>query len=311
LIALRKLLPKRSNEAKENDLYIGLSLNRGLLVYDQGTLPESKEISLVSIDIENNTYECIGNVYHFLNVAKVDYDICRRNNLVFIRHTYSDDTEMLVFHIDDTFSIKNCQKVPISSDPFLFKPINQGFIFSSIWENSSKLLSLYNFMILNSDNSFTDIENTGVEITSPVLDIPLTYMIGSRCVSSIRNSIHGEWHDSKAFVLYNKIYSKEEDSCVYPLIESSPAILVFELETKIWSKILLNLPLNRAGYLSHVDDNGIFNIVVYTKINDFMECSATSIRIPLKKPEKLLHLCWFQLRTCALSDKFAYLKSLI
>jgi hypothetical protein len=130
-------------------------------------------------------------------------------------------------------------------------------------------------------------------------------------MDSIRSSVQGEWHGSKAFVFYNKTYFElSGESC--RRIESSPAIAVFELETRTWSKIRLELPLNRSYYLYHIDHSDILNIVFYTKINyDSIECSAASIRIPLKKPEKLLHLCWFQLRACALSDNFAYLNSLI
>jgi hypothetical protein len=169
LIALRKLLPKHSNEAKNNDLYIGLSLNRGLLVYDLGKLPKSKGISIVSIDIENNTYEYIGNVYYFLNVATVDYDICRRNNLIFIRAPCGQEHEMLIFHLDDSFSIQKCQKQIIPPGSFLFKPINQGLIFSRIYPTGPELLNLYNFAILNSDNLFTEIRRTGLRISSPPL----------------------------------------------------------------------------------------------------------------------------------------------
>jgi hypothetical protein len=308
---LRKFIPKRPSEAIRNTLYIELSSNRGLLVYDCEIVPLSKGISLVSIDIKNNTYECIRNVYIFRNVNDVDYEICRRDNLVFIRYPSGRDSRMLIFHIDDSFSIKSCQEVVIPLKIFLLNSINGKLIFSRINKKDPGELTLTNFTILNFDNSFTEIETTGLKITSSELDISSTRRFVSYPFNGVKNSIHGEWHDSKAFVLYNKIYYKYRDFNLYPVVKSSPKILVFELESRTWSEILLNLPLNRSGYLLHIDHSGILNIVVYTKINNFMEFSATSIRIPLEKPEKLLHLCWFLLRTCALSDKFDYLKSLI
>lgn len=93
---------------------------------------------------------------------------------------------------------------------------------------------------------------------------------------------------------------------MYPL-RADPIILVFEFETKIWSEIRLNLPSNRIYYQFHVDEDCVLGVVTYAKVDeeigDPLKLRTTSIRILLKKPDKLVNLCWFQARDCGLSNK--------
>lgn len=100
----------------------------------------------------------------------------------------------------------------------------------------------------------------------------------------------------------------------YPL-ESSPSILTFEFETKSWSEILLPLPSNRIYYQFKVDDDFTLNVITYSKDEGPLETNfklrAASIRVPLKKPDKLCNLCWFVLRYYKLADKFHNLNNLI
>lgn len=93
------------------------------------------------------------------------------------------------------------------------------------------------------------------------------------------------------------------------------SILLFEFETRMWSKIYMELPPNRVYYHLDIDENAILNVITYAKVDENIEetlqLRTASIRIPLEKPDKLLNLCWFRTRDCGLLDKFTYLKSLI
>lgn len=90
---------------------------------------------------------------------------------------------------------------------------------------------------------------------------------------------------------------------------------MFEFETKMWSQITMNLPLNRAYYQFHLDDDAIMNIVAYARIDNTLDLPlqmrCTSFKIPLKNPEKLIHLCWFQIRDCGFASKNNFLKNWI
>lgn len=101
---------------------------------------------------------------------------------------------------------------------------------------------------------------------------------------------------------------------MHPL-EATPFILMFEFETKMWSEIRLNLPSNRMYYQFCVDNDYCLNVVTYAKIDENFEphlkLRTASIRIPFKRPEKLMNLCWFRARDCGLSNKFTNLKNLI
>jgi hypothetical protein len=92
-------------------------------------------------------------------------------------------------------------------------------------------------------------------------------------------------------------------------------ILLFEFETRTWSKIDLELPRNGVYYHLDMDENAILNVVTYAKVDEnteeTLELRTASIRIPLKKPDKLLNLCWLRTRDCGLLGKFTYLESLI
>lgn len=96
-------------------------------------------------------------------------------------------------------------------------------------------------------------------------------------------------------------------------INAVPFILMFEYETKTWSKIHLNLPPNRIYYQFHIDENAILNVTTYSKVDEnseeTLELRVASIRVPFKKPDSLINLCWFQVRDSGFSNK--HLKNLI
>jgi hypothetical protein len=75
---------------------------------------------------------------------------------------------------------------------------------------------------------------------------------------------------------------------------------VFELKTRRWSELCLNLPQLNQGFVKfNVDYNGILHILHHAEVFDDKELShtnVTSIRIPLKKPDKLIKLALFKAR---------------
>lgn len=82
---------------------------------------------------------------------------------------------------------------------------------------------------------------------------------------------------------------------------SIPTLLVFELETKRWSKIDLNWPSSeRTYYQLYIDEEATLNVVSYAKLNENLnetiELQSALIRIPFKKPDKLSILSVFQVR---------------
>jgi hypothetical protein len=92
-----------------------------------------------------------------------------------------------------------------------------------------------------------------------------------------------------------------------------PFFLMFELVTKVWSEIHVNFPPNGIYHQIHIDADAILSVVTYYKIDEasdeYSELRAALARVALKKPDKLLNLCWFRFRECGFSNKFTHLIS--
>lgn len=83
---------------------------------------------------------------------------------------------------------------------------------------------------------------------------------------------------------------------------------MFDFDTKLWTEISLNLPVNRIYYQFHMDENAMLSVITYSKIDErsdeVTELRTSLIRIPLKKADKLMTLCWFKVRECDFSAGF-------
>jgi hypothetical protein len=159
-------MPKDVNNVNKVWVCIYLSTNRGFLVYE--TPSGSKHASIILIDLDNQIYELVGSPRNFL-FYRIDcyYDAptsCGSTILIKVgaqTHPRSQ-YHLNVFELNSSFSAVDSHRiivVPYNSD--LFHSIDGRLIFNTFYSRFDGLL-LKDFTIIEKDNSFIEIEDTGV-----------------------------------------------------------------------------------------------------------------------------------------------------
>lgn len=167
-VCFRKLLPKNPNEVKKVWVCVYLSPNRGFLVYETST--QSKHVSIISIDLNNEVYEFVGCSQEFLlKEIECYYEIsCLDGFLVLIKGFSSSrpsTPQLHVFKFDYSFSkINSHRTVVVPRFSGLFHSINGKLICFKRVSNRRDGAAVGNFTFIENDNSFVEIENTNVHL---------------------------------------------------------------------------------------------------------------------------------------------------
>jgi hypothetical protein len=95
-------------------------------------------------------------------------------------------------------------------------------------------------------------------------------------------------------------------------VSAAQSLALFDLETRRWSSICMRLPLDRIYYQLHVsEDAEAITIVTYDRVGDTpgnnLDLRLAAIRVSLRRPEKLAHICLFQMREQGVSANFKHL----
>lgn len=164
---IRTLVPKKPNELSNILTCVYLSQNRGFLVY--GTLCRSTQASIISTDIENGTYELIGNTHTFPNNLLICCDFIRKDFVIVIKGEWN---HLDIFTIDpSSFNIKSHQKISgLDYGSCLFGLIDGKLVFTNVLGCCGFSRILGNFMVFENEGSFTEIENTSVKVDIPRID---------------------------------------------------------------------------------------------------------------------------------------------
>lgn len=165
-------MPKVSIDLFKITGYFCLSPNQGCLMYQ--TQAQSKtttgQISLISIDIDNEVYELVGNCYNTSNLSpnscgsEYNYNFCHMKKVLFIYEIFSGT--LYIFHINfPSLDFKSYRKMNNmnSNRRFLFNLIDEKLIFAKAFEGSFRTPTSIRFQTIKDDNSFADIEDSHVE----------------------------------------------------------------------------------------------------------------------------------------------------
>jgi hypothetical protein len=169
LIFFRKIVPKKLDFELSIWTYIGLSINRGFIFY--GTFG-SRYVSLISINLEDETYELIGIPYELPSVYLVlfywinyipNYGVLLKCNY------YNEETrewppevKLHIFKFDSSLStIEFHRSLSIPFTGNYFHVIDGKIVFSNTNRACFNEKAIFeNFMQVNDDYSLTEFENT-------------------------------------------------------------------------------------------------------------------------------------------------------
>lgn len=175
----RKLLPKEASEMLETLLYIYLSPSRGFLVYRTAYFERA---SIVSIGIDDGNYDFVGKPYDIVPSLYVFcYNFCFLSHTVFLSN--GGKNGLFIFSLDpSTLNIKSFKQVDIPKKSFLYTKIDGNLIFANFGDDGyfdgRLTFNLNNFQTVRNNNSFVELENTGVEIMSDEVGILSARRVG-------------------------------------------------------------------------------------------------------------------------------------
>jgi hypothetical protein len=163
----RKLLPKDSIDVDKIKGYIYLSPKRGFLMYSTSSYCD--RVSIISIDLDNETYDFIGNFCDIpgpgwaVGHAYYTYNFCPENQTVFINKKIS--RTLFIFYLNfSSFEINSYRTIEVPENAFLFNLINGNLMFANFERVSECYFNLNNFKTVKDDNSLVEIENTEVRV---------------------------------------------------------------------------------------------------------------------------------------------------
>lgn len=140
------------------------------------TMPGSKRCSIISINFENGSYELIGDFYEICFNYRFEHinRLPMKGFYVVIKFQCRQYNWFVqIFEIDNSLSnINSYQKANSSEDSILFNLFGKEIMFVDFHSHCScnSFYSTGNFTLIKENNSFVEIENTGVDVKMERLD---------------------------------------------------------------------------------------------------------------------------------------------